>query len=217
MILRNDYEYGALPLMVEDPEVYDKCRCDGQFAENDLCRVGHLCSFIDNRQYGLCLGSRINPFALIYDEHSLRWNDGMCPRDGRPIFIMLGGGSHHSSDAKATINGVIRPIMEEVKQAATACPHVKLHVAWIGLGAQSRSLDELYPHQRREKVAAFNEAVSAFWSAEYDAPHLDVWNLTRNAPSSDYYHYLSDVNALKAMYLMNLLDSLVPDGSMATS
>ena len=211
MLLRGDYEYGGIPLQMGNLEVFEKCRCDSQFSEHGMCRFGSSMSFLDHRQYGLCLGGPVQPFALTNaysTECHLGWDASMCPKDSRPVMILAGGGAHHQSDANATIAHLIDPLMEAVKQAALSCPHAKLHVAWFGLGTQSRGLDVAYPHQKRENIAAFNSRVSHYLQSSYQVDFFDVWNLTKDAPSSDGYHYLSDVNIVKAMYVANYLDML---------
>ena len=43
---------------------------------------------------------------------------------------------------------------------------------------------------------------------DFDFLTLDFVPLTLNASSSDGYHFLSDVNLVKAMYTLNLMDLL---------
>ena len=104
----------------------------------------------------------------------------------------------------AQFTDVLEPLLAEVEQASLSCPHIRFHVAVAGLGAQSRHLDAKYPFQAREGSAQFNEKLFEFTKGRYS--FFDAWNLTRNAPTSDGYHYLTDVNLVKAMYLLNYLE-----------
>ena len=205
MLVRNDLQYGALPLQLENTEVYDKCQCDGQFSEHGLCRVGHMMAVSDHRKYGLCAGLQLQPFWLGF-AGNLGWSEDMCTRDHRPVLAVLGGGAHQESIVNDTIDEVVEPFMQELRRAQYACPHVTFHVAWMGMGVQSRSLDDKYPHQRRELILDFNSGIFRHLQDAHFVQSFDVWNLTHNAGTSDGFHYLSEVNMLKAMYILNYMD-----------
>ena len=208
MLLRDDYKYGGLPLLLGNPRVYDSCRCDGQFSEHALCRFVEGMSFTDHRQYGVCPGTPVQPFAVTYthsEHYTLELNQSACAEDSRPIFILISGGSHYKHDATQTVQEVVEPVMAQVREARLACPHMTIHVAWMGMGAQSRSLDDRYPHQRREWTASFNDEIAQYWLEKHNVKTFDVWNLTKNAPTSDGYHHLSDVNIVKALYVLNYM------------
>ena len=219
MILRDDWQYGSLPLKLEKLEQYERCHCDGQFSEHDLCRQ-HLpdtATMNDPRQFGVCMGSSSRPFALhsrevsLYGGYKLIWDNSTCADLDRPVFIFMGLGAgvqfHH--EAQRAISDGILPLMAEIDEAAGACPRVKFHKAFIGLHAQSRNLDHRYAFQARELTVHFNVEVSRYLREEHAMDYFDPWNLTKNAPTSDGYHQLSDVNLVKAMYLLNYLDLLV--------
>lgn len=208
MLLRDDYKYGALPIQLGNSEVYDNCRCDGQFSEHPLCRVRGM-SFTDQRQYGVCSSTHVQPFALTYSGGSPTLESvAACSKDVRPSFMLVSGGGHHKSDATQTIQQLVEPTMSVVKEAMLACPNVTFHVAWMGLGAQSRLLDDRYPHQRREVITIVNNDLAQYWQEQYNVKTFDVWNLTKNAPTSDGVHYLTDVNLVKALYVLNYMDQI---------
>lgn len=216
MVLRDDLQYGSLPLLLDDASEYEMCQCDGQFSEHVLCRSGiaSMATISDPRQAGMCSGSSAKAFALMNRDKALdpqlsyqmRWDSSLCNTLDRPVFVFISAGSHHKHDAATTITDVLEPVLAEVGQASLSCPHVQFHVAIAGLGAQSRHLDIRYPVQAREGSVQFNEKLFEFTKNRYSL--FDVWNLTRNAPTSDGYHYLSDVNMVKAMYLLNYLEMI---------
>ena len=90
---------------------------------------------------------------------------------------------------------------------------VKVHVVWTGLNSQSKHMDLQYPHQAVDNAVAFNQDIEHFLLTHHRqlaASVLDFLPLTADASSSDGYHFLSDVNLVKAMYLFNLMDFLTP-------
>ena len=64
MLLRDDWQYGSLPLKLDGLEQYEQCHCDGQFSEHLLCRehIRDTATMDDPRQYGMCMGA---PRALL--------------------------------------------------------------------------------------------------------------------------------------------------------
>ena len=214
MLLRNDLQSGAMPLQLNDVTEYDKRLCDGQFFEHGLCRNGLESSVTmrDPRQFGICTGSSYRRFSLFRRESApiprLSFDVSACAELSRPVFILLGGGAHHKHDAHDTIHDIIEPFLSEVRDARLACPNVSFHVAFLGLGSQSRSQDLKYPHQSREMTAIFNDEVSGYLKERHGIRYFDVQSLTRNAPTSDGYHILSDVNLILAMYVLNYMDLL---------
>ncbi|CAK0733191.1 hypothetical protein CVIRNUC_000239 [Coccomyxa viridis] len=217
MLLKDDWQYGSLPLKLDGLNQYEQCHCDGQFSEHALCRehIADTATMNDPRQFGLCMGSSSRPFALhsrergLYDGYKLMWDNSTCTDLDRPVFIFMGIGAHHHHEAHRTTGEGISPVMKEIDEAAAACPHVTFHKAFIGLHAQSRTLDHKYPGQTRELMIDFNIEVSRYLREKHAMDYFDPWNLTKNAPTSDGYHQLSDVNLVKAMYLLNYLDMLL--------
>jgi len=219
MLLKDDFQYGAVPLNLDDINQYEKCQCDGQFSEHALCRsnLASTATMSDPRQFAMCMGSSARHFSLYNKEraesppeqaYKMMWDNGACAQLDRPIVVFLGAGSFHGHGAHDTIHDVIEPLLHEVREAALACEHIQFHVAYVGLGAQSRTLDTRYPWQKREPTAEFNEEVSGFLRMKHGLSTFDVWNLTKDAPTSDGYHHLSDVNLIKAQYFLSYLSML---------
>ena len=79
-------------------------------------------------------------------------------------------------------------------------------VAFGLLQTQSRELDSMYPWQARERAAAANARVADVALRGWGVQPVDWMSLTRDAPTSDGVHSLSDVNLAKATVLMRLLE-----------
>ena len=92
----------------------------------------------------------------------------------------------------------------------------KIKVIFVGLHAQSRILDEHYPHQSRENAIRFNQNISAYFRDPVQIEkyytnkiiEVDPWNLTADAQSSDGLHFLSDVNVVEANHILNVVKML---------
>ena len=228
MFLREDLEYGALPHSIpllqtfsgENISVYDQCRCDGQFSEHVACRNDGVVRFADNRQAGIC-NSGLENFALQYASvynrdlrKGLSVTENLCTQQAtrtvvRPVQFIMGGGAHFHSSANETITVFINPIMESIKRARAVCPQVKVRVVWLSRGVQDRVMDQPYPHQSREHMLVFNEQIDRYFREEHadmGVVIMDVWNLTKDARTSDGTHYLSDVNLVQAAYVLNIME-----------
>jgi hypothetical protein len=87
-----------------------------------------------------------------------------------------------------------------------------LYFVWHGIDVQKRELDVKFKHQSRENALLFNKVTAEYvqkMPAYMNFSVLDTWQMTHDAASSDGYHYLSEPNLLKAMYVYNLMDMLV--------
>lgn len=126
--------------------------------------------------------------------------------DTRPVAIVASIGLHLGTNAKNTIHA-LETLIPFFLSSNSKCPEVEVKVLWISLGAQARRLDNIYPHQSRENAAIFNHEVSEYLKKNYSSKvdFLDVLELTRDAMTSDGVHYLSDVNLIKAAYVLNYL------------
>ena len=207
MLLRGDMRFGALPVGLES-SVYDNCRCDGQFSEDNICRLDTLpaiMSYTDIRAAALCPAAQ--PFALSYTAVS-EFSPPVCrwaAADPTRVFVYLAGGAHFHSDPVRTVDAFLRPAVERLKEAARKCPQVEVTVAWGSTGVQTRALDGPYPHQSREAAKVFNSYLAAE-ATKLSVPLFDYWELTNEAATSDGFHHLSDVNLLRALYILNFLE-----------
>lgn len=211
MLLNGNAEYGCLPNKLTS-QVYDSCRCDGQFSEVQLCRPPIGRGFADNRAAALCLGGP--PFEMQYyeskdmvwksindtGEHSSWHVDG----DRRPMFLFVAGGLHYNVRIKASLEFLFLPAIKEATEYASRF-NVPLVVALAGLGVHHRDNDMKYPSQTREMALLFNEKLVSHFP---EHAFFDFWNLTRNAATFDGVHLLTEANLIKAMYLIDYLDMI---------
>jgi len=225
ILLTEDTVFGALPRL-SPSSMYNHCACDGQFSEAKHCRFSdsNVIQIADPRSYGICRGrGQSQPFQVHYvspgkqchkkkcklDTKMLdvRTNASiLCSPDPRPIAVMLQGGAHYGSRADRVIKHFLKPFEAAVKQTRTTCAYnTTLRVVWTGLNSQSIALDKKYPHQSDANATLFNDHVSQFVAKRFSMLTLDFLPLTRQADVSDGYHYLTEVNVLKAMYWYNLL------------
>jgi len=203
------------------------CRCDGQFSEHKWCRENdglfwdmrlrdmEICSHLPEHRVGArFLGYQLDaskPFPqLPYEEF---W----CMRPeykGVFLFLQPGGQRPDLIDIimKKYFIGVIeRPEIQKcLKQN-------KFHVVFASSGVQSRRLDEKYPWQERNLTRIYNELLETRIRAldishNVHIPILDWWNLTEDAQTQDGYHYLSDVNLIKAYQVFHLARALKEQG-----
>jgi hypothetical protein len=190
----------------------DKCRCDGQFSELKLCRKfdGHKLLPEDPRDCGICTwlpfreAFHLHYVAIPGERESPVW-EKLCCNDPRPALIILSGGSHFGSNAKYAKKKLINKIYEKLQGIKTVCQwSCNFKFVWTGLNAQSRLMDQRYPHQSRENATQFNEVVDEYVSSELGMIPVNFMNLTRDAPTSDGIHYLSDVNMYKANVLLHI-------------
>ena len=171
-----------------------------------MCRQG-LTTFDDNRAAGLCSNVR-KPFALLYGDEFGDENI-ISESDSRPVFFFLSAGMHLNMNAKRTAREFLIPNVKKIR--AAAAPGVSVLVSWGSLGAQARPLDSKYPSQSRENSATFNQRMAEFAESHDLDAVFDWWNLTKDAQTSDGLHLLTDVNMLKAQYIINWLSLAVQE------
>jgi len=68
-----------------------------------------------------------------------------------------------------------------------------------------------FAHQSRQAALAFNAQVHPR-AAELGAIVIDWFNMALDAPSADDYHYLTEVNVLKASHFMRLSELTLKEG-----
>lgn len=222
ILLSGDAVRGAQPPGLA-PDSANGCTCDGQFSEAPLCR------WTMNRRNGsqeLLLGGRcpgagslqfVNAAGLVAAPGAAPPPPpapplGLCPAggaggggDARPALLFVAGGMHFGVDAALTRARLLAPVVQGARsEVASGCPATALRLAWGSLGAQDRALDKKYPRQARELVAVFNAAMAAEASRLGGTP-LDFLPATRDAPSSDGVHQLTDANVLKAAAVLELM------------
>ena len=116
---------------------------------------------------------------------------------------MMSGLWHNHKRAKRNMEEVFlrymnHPVLQKCANAG------KLQVIWINFHAQSRKLDTQYPFQARENTSNLNRDMERLLVQKGygHVPIFDVFNLTLDAQTSDGYHFMSDVNLLKAYVVL---------------
>jgi hypothetical protein len=230
MLWTGDYRFGGFARKPDvKNSIYDHCSCDGQFSEALICRdlrPGFF-QFSDARTLGLC--GTLEPYnsprfymhTSNYDElHQIEsWR--LCSTDERFRFISLQAGTHYDTNATHTINNYLQPALAKITRLINSCtinPSLgsKMRVIYIGAPVVSSHIEKLYPQQHRSNVKIHNLHVHGWLVNHY--PHvlyIDVYNLTKNGTdhTSDGFHSLSDVNMIKASYILNVMDAMSRNGS----
>ena len=194
------------------------CRCDGQFSEHQDCRMndGLFNDFIPH-QLGVC--SHLPEGDGQFHFHSADHNGILfgsnnkthhCadPGNKQLVLFVLQGGVHFNSDAETTYRKLLNrvfntPVFQLCNSNGLA------RVVWTAYQSQSRKLDRRYPLQSRERALAFNRYMETRLKGLEHLNHtptiVDWWNLTRDAQTSDGFHYLTDVNLIKVNHLAHVL------------
>ena len=230
MLWTGDYRYGGFARKPDvKNSVYDHCSCDGQFSEALMCRdlrPGFF-QFSDIRTFGLC-GSferynspRFYMHTASYEELNQIEKWRLCSTDQRFRFISLQAGTHYDTNATQTVRNYLQPTLAKISRLIKSCtinPNLgeKMRVIYIGLPVVSVRIEKLYPQQHRSNVQIHNSIVQR-WLKEYYpyVLYIDLFNLTKNGTdhTSDGFHSLSDVNMIKASYILNVMDAMSRNGS----
>ena len=221
MALRGNYTH--TPFMDLD-DVATKCNCDGLFSENSLCRNTEPYfrdqTNINDIPGNLCPGSNFSigkvmnsPFMELKGKVNkgkhIRWDEIECYRPSyKGLLLVMQGGLHWKMNATETYEQMIRPILLHPKYR-DCVNRQKVRTIWLSATAQSKELDERFPHQSRTSVLAFERKIQSLLDAEKFAEGittLDWWSLTADSPTSDGLHSLTDVNLAKAAQVLYLAD-----------
>ena len=207
--LTADLRWGGLPRFSGNPNMLDRCQCDGQFSEHRLCREVNkesMYHMVDSRDYGVCSRHSRLGFLAFTGSVGVTLSEA-CRPDDRPSVLVLQGGSHEGNWQLTSAANDLH--LQELNEWLERCPFPqRWSVLWIGAPAQRRQLDALYPTQQRERTAESNERTAEHMQRVYRAPMLSFWNLSADAASSDGFHWLTDVNVWKAMSMLNALQLL---------
>ena len=214
MSMKGDFVKGS-PLQ---PQILEKCTCDGQFSEAEACRFyqGYLEQTIQPREIREMLCENASAFWFGKGSHHLdrepvNWDLVNCTdANYRGILLVLGGGFHFKFNVTETFAAVMEPVLKHPKYQQCACLG-KVRLLWIAMHAQSPSLNNQFPHQSRDNAIRFNVNMRELFVSRGLIPGKDVlimdwWNLTANAQSSDGVHQLSDVNMAKAAHILYLVE-----------
>jgi len=209
-LLLGDFVYGAIPQQMVKAHLYEKCICDGQFSEHDLCRgEDDVHQFDDPRSMHACYDSP--PFRFQYVFHSkppkINW---LCGSDPRPRFIQYQIGAHVGVQADSA-NKLFENFLVQLEEVRTKCPFQAV-IFFTGMNAQDSALDVRFPHQSRNAALKYNAQVHSR-AAALGAIVIDWFNMTLDAPSADGYHFLTEVNVLKAAHFMRLGELAIKEGN----
>jgi hypothetical protein len=184
------------------------CRCDGQFSEHAHCRQNdHFFDSMSPRDLNIC--SELTDEDQFHFNFEWNWTSVDCSQvNTKPVLLLLQGGAHFATDVKPTMDYFVIPHMDHpnIRQCMS---QKKLRVIWIDFTAQSRSLDNKYPHQSRENALEFNKKMNRkVQEAIPGVTIIDWWNLTADAQTSDGLHFLTDVNLQKANHFLHVINYL---------
>ncbi len=225
MLWTGDYRFGGFARKPDTQnKLYNHCSCDGQFSEALICRdlrPGFF-QFSDARTFGLCgtveryNSPRFYMHTSNYKElHQMeRWR--LCSTDHRFRFISLQAGTHYDTNATYTIQNYLQPALAKISRLINSCTvnrslGKKMRVIYIGVPVVSARIEKLYPQQHRNNVQIHNVHVRQWLDDNYPyVLYVDIYNLTKNGTdhTSDGFHSLSDVNMIKASYILNIMDAM---------
>jgi len=201
MLLSEDFVFGGTPHALVKDNVYDKCACDGQFSEADLCRGDdEVFEFADPRVLHTCYDTTPFRFQLVFHSKPPKI-DWLCGSDPRPRFIQYQIAGHAGVQAEPAMK-LFESFLAELAMVRVKCPF-KVVIFFSGMHAQDPSLDVRFPHQSRSAGLAYN-AKAHPWAESLGVTVIDWFNMTLNGPTPDGFHSLSDVSLLKAAHLIRL-------------
>ena len=218
MSIRGNFTHGGI--MSDSEEVRAVCVCDGQFSENQLCRAedswfNEQVNVRDVPPGSLCPGSsfsfgKAQSYSLAQGHmQPLSWDEVTCDRPNyKGLLLVLQWGLHSKMNANLTYLGYLMPVFEH-PSFKECVRRGKARVIWVAPTAQSTKLDERYPHQERSAVLEFEREIQAELGASGyrdEVVTLDWWNLTKDSPTSDGLHSMTDINLAKASQILYLAD-----------
>lgn len=200
-------------------ENFDVCICDNQFSEYVHCRnktASHGYTYESQISRGYCSNlTDFKSFMFTHVEKDATYEGyWLCNADPRPKFVFLQGGVHFWFDADSTIKHYLRPALEYIDEKQRGCFYDVsnlIYVAYSGATYSADSVAAKYPYQSTAHVKNFTEKIELFLKTEYPRVLIvDFFNVSYDAilnnRSSDGFHMLSDVNVIKAMTVINLMN-----------
>ena len=219
MLLSGDLQHGAYPLQVSNlkSEMREQCVCDGQFSEAELCRDYDILKGFES------FAKDFYNISLTYSHMSISWhhiidNALLCANKTALKLVYIQGGSHFKTNPSQTIDKLLNKSMRHLQKVLRECglEHQlgrEIQVLFSGVQSVAPSLEAAYPHQSAANVIAFNSALSSYISKHY--PFILMIDFTAMSfdgvnRTSDGFHKLSDINAMQAMSLVNVMNLLLP-------
>jgi hypothetical protein len=119
------------------------------------------------------------------------------------------------TNASRTIEEYLSPNLRYLDNLVATCKLValgsKLRVVYSGAPVVDLRVESRYPHQHRDKVKIHNALVHKWLGTNYPKVlYIDFWNLTADGVNrtSDGFHSVSDINMIKATYILNVMDGM---------
>lgn len=86
-----------------------------------------------------------------------------------------------------------------------------MRIVFSGIPVVDKVVEKKYPHQHRSLIKVQNLYIHRWLDRYYPRVlYIDLYNLTLDGTerTSDGFHSLSDVNMMKATYVLNLMDGM---------
>ena len=220
MLLKEDLRHGGFVR-----ETFDaRFSCDGQFSESPLIWRDKFSTDM-NLFEGRCVAvpDFHRPYvAYMYTNYSIF--DRLCSNSSSTLnSIILGGGVHFGSDPAITFDSFIKPVIAKIFDVVANCQHSianSLRLIVLGELPSSEMLEHIYPAQARENVLRHNVGLKALMTAMYSGfIFIDTFNISLDALNANHFgartsdgaHFLSDVNIMKVMAIVNAMHMMVND------
>jgi len=208
MIQSGDLRYGAFPHpKLTASSVYENCSCDGQFSEAQICRsYEQRFDFDDMRKNSWCPNINHTSGSPIFGTDV---DLGCLPK---PSFLYVQGGTHHGFNATRTISELLAPTLSGIRSTCTLGNRTfskQVRTVVSGVNWVTKMNADKYPHQAPKYGLAHNRGIAEYLGNEFpSAKMISFWNMTMEAANrtSDGFHHLTDINLMKAMILINIMD-----------
>lgn len=231
MTLGGNFRYGGFPNVPEmNSNIYTRCNCDGQFSESTVCRdfgAGKLVIPDDARKLGFCSHAKhFSPFSFMWfsslPDGTLKTDTSfLCTNDSKVKFLYLQGGAHFATNAETFLYLLVLPIFESINRTVTSCPYnisSTIRIAMSGVNICDKSVSAKYPTQSDANSIRFTHRLVELLREKYPLVPvvvIDFLSVTGEAiaggRTSDGYHFLSDINLIKAMTILNVMRAMAED------
>jgi hypothetical protein len=231
MTLSGNFRYGGFPNVPEMSNIiYSRCSCDGQFSESTMCRdfgAGKLVIPDDARKLGFCRHAKFfSPFSFTWfsslPDGTLKSDTSfLCTNDSKPKFLYLQGGAHFATNAETFLYLLVLPIFESINRTVNSCPYnvsSSIRIAMSGVNICDKSVSAKYPMQSDANSIRFTRRLVELLREKYPLVPvvvIDFLSITGEAiadgRTSDGYHFLSDINLIKAMTILNVMRAMAED------
>jgi hypothetical protein len=219
--LRNDFVSGRM--LTSDETILKRCRCDGQYSEDLLCRAKkseysswHGKPFSSG--YGVCPSTENNNENGDDDGVHVQYMDASFVfncflNSTKPILLLLNGGSHYDLSVFKTYQDQILNYLSHPRLQACAREE-KLVTIWQSYIAHSVAHEQGFPTQTQDKAVKFNEKMKKLLASELEVANIavvDHFNFTKGAQTADGLHALTNVNYFKAQHYLHVANLMLQE------